>query len=242
MHSSSEFVTGDASGQFAVPRVFREVLRIHALEEAPCGGVRIGGDGGWRKKVAHGLRGAQRSSLEHRGKEAWAPVVGTCLWDASWVWYGHVSREVLVLTSEGVTNPGTDAREAVEDEPGGEEVLGGAVRVAFAGERVHEGDVIGEFGEVRDHLRDPLAGLSSLPEGVLRASEFAGGTLEGDWGAILERLSVHADEFGFVVPCLELADGACAEDHDDTVRLRGVVCGARREGMARIELRRGMGG
>ena len=76
---------------------------------------------------------------------------------------------------------------------------------------------------MRDHVAHPFAGLAALAAGVLRAGEIACGPLDGDSGAAGQGLVVPLDEFGFVVPGFELADGTCAEDDDDVFRLRGEV-------------------
>ena len=99
--------------------------------------------------------------------------------------------------------------------------------VRLAGERVNEGEIIRELREMRDHVAHPLAGLTALAEGVLRACEIACGPLERDGRATGQGLVVPLDEFGFVVPGFKLADGTGAEDDDHVFCFAGKMWLAR---------------
>lgn len=146
-----------------------------------------------RGEVAHGFLRAEGRALKRSGQEAGAPVVRAGLRHAARVGNGDVGGQVLVLAAQCIRHPRAEAGKAIEREAGGEEVLGGAVRVGRAGERVDEGDFVRESGEVRNQVADPLAGPPVLAEGVLRAREISRRALERDGGTAGQRLVVPLD-------------------------------------------------
>ena len=86
---------------------------------------------------------------------------------------------------------------------------------------MHERDVVREFGEIRDQVADPFAGLAVLAEAVLGPGQVARRALERHGRPARQRFAVPLDQLGFVVPGLELTHRAGTEDHDDVLRLSG---------------------
>jgi hypothetical protein len=81
-----------------------------------------------------------------------------------------------------------------------------------------EAEVVGQLANARQEVARHLAARATRAELVARASEVTVLTLEGDEliGA-RHRLAVAADEFGFVVERVEMAQRAGAEDHQDVL-------------------------
>ena len=192
LHAGGKLVTGNARRQFAVAGMLREMTRVHALQKRARGAIRSGRNAG-RGQMAHRILGTERRALKRCGKKARSPVVGTILRHAARIQDGNERRHLLILAPERVTHPRAEAREAIEHEAGGEEVLGGTVGVAFAGQRMNEGDVVGEFCEMRDQVGDHLAGLAARTEFILRPSEIARRALKRHRGSARQRLVVPLD-------------------------------------------------
>ena len=185
--------------------------------------------------MPHGVFAAHRGALESGGEKAGAPVVGSILRHAAWIGNGDVGRQILVLATERIRRPGTKTREAIEHGASGEEVLRRAMRVGFAGKRMHEGDVIRQFREVRDHVAHPLAGLATRTKGILRSREITRRTLEGHRRAAGQWLSVPLDQLGFVIPGLKLTHRPCTEDDDHVLRLGREMRAARCKRPRRVD-------
>ena len=92
------------------------------------------------------------------------------------------------------------------------------MRIGLAGQGMDECDVVGQFGEARDQVADPLAGLSALAEWILRPRQISRWALERHRGTAFERLAIHANELWLVVPRLQLAHCAGTKNHDDVLR------------------------
>ena len=207
-------------------------------KKRPRGAVGLGRMTPGGGEVADRLLGAERRALEGGGQEAGSPVVRAGLRHAARIGDGDERRQVLVLAAERVADPRADAREAVEREAGGQEVLGRAVRVALAGQRVDEAMSSVSSARCGIRSRDHLAGLAARAERVLRSGQVARRALERDGRPAGQRLAVALDQLRLVVPGVELADGAGAEDDDDVLRLRREVRRPRRERPGRIDDRR----
>ena len=237
LHPRSQLVCGDPRGERPVLGMPPEVLLVEPPEQAP--GIAVGGGGDARRgrEVPHWRGGGEHRALELRRQEAGPPVVAAGLWNPAWVEDRYERRQVLVFAAERVGDPRAEARKAVEDRSGGEEVLRRTMRVRAARERVHEGDLVGQAGEVRDHLRHPLARPAPRLERVLRPREIARRTLERHGRPSRERLVIPGHEFRLPVPRLELAHGPRAEDHEHVLRLGGEVRRTGRIGPRRIDHR-----
>ena len=142
--------------------------------------------------------------------------------------------QILIVGAQRIANPRSDTREPVECEACGEEVFGRPVGVALTGEGMNESDVVGQFGQVRDEVRDHLAGLSARSERVLRAGQISGRSLERHGGSARHGLVVPTVELRLVVPGFELADRPGAKNHDDVLGLRGEVRWTRTVGVGQV--------
>ena len=158
LHPRGQFVAGDARREFAVAGMLCEMPLIHLLQERAGGPIRRGRDAD-RHEVPHGFLGTERRRLERGRQESGAPVVRAILRHAARIGDGDEGGQILVLAAERVGDPRAEAGKTVQHEAGREKVLGGAVRVGLAGERMDERDVVGQLREMRDHVGDHLAGL-----------------------------------------------------------------------------------
>jgi hypothetical protein len=112
---------------------------------------------------------------------------------------------------------------------------------------VDETQVVGELAEVWKKVRRHLAALAARAEFPDGRDEVALGALERDElvGA-RHGLAVPLHELGLVVERVDVADGAGAEDDEDSFRARGEMRISRRErrvgaddGTDRVDVRRG---
>ncbi len=213
LHAGGQFVAGDTSGQFRVEGVLLQVLFIEQSQESAGCAVSRGRCGAWWLEIANGLAGTEGGSLEDGGQETGAPVIDAGLGDTPGVRDRDERGQVLVFCTEGPGHPGSDAGESVLHEAGGEKVFGGAVGIGFAGERVHEGEIIDQFSEAWQHIGDHFSALSAGAKAILWSGEISGGPLESDCWSAGHWLAVESDQFRFVVPCFELAAGSGAEHH-----------------------------
>ena len=152
--------------------------------------------------MANGLKRAHRGSLKSRRQETRAPVVRAVLRNSARIWNRDIRWKIRIFAAKRVTRPRPEAREPVQRRARGQEIFCGPVCVAFACQGMNERNLIRELGQMRKHVRNPLASLSALQEVVLRAREFAGRPLESRCRSVWQRLPVPLDQLGFVVPCL----------------------------------------
>ena len=136
--------------------------------------------------------------------------------------------------AQRVAHPRAETGKTIEHKAGGKEILSGAMRVALAGERVNEGDVVGELRQVRDQVRDHLPCLTAWTKFILGPGEIAGRSLERHGGSAGKRLPIVLDQLRLVVPSLELTHGPGAENNDDVLGFRRKVRRPRRIGPARV--------
>ena len=194
--------------------------------------VVAGADRRRTRQVADRPPGVERRPLVHGRQEAIGPVGRPLLRVAPRVGDRHVGRQVLVLGPQRVADPGADAGEPLEREARAHEHLAGPVSVRLRGQRVDEAHVIGAFGQVRQQVRKRLAALAPRPELPGAACEVAVLALERD--QLLDpghRLPVPLDQLGLVIPGVEVADRAGAEDVQHPLRPAGEV---RRPGRHRV--------
>ena len=167
-------------------------------------------------------------------QEARTPVVRSILRDATRVEERDEGRQILIVGAQRVANPRPDTGEPIQCEARGEKILGRPVGVALAGERMDKGDVVGQFGEVRDEVRDHLAGLPARSERILRSGQVSGRSLERHSRSARHGFVIPAVELRFVVPSLQLADGPGAKDNNDIPGLRGEVRRTRTVGVGQV--------
>ncbi len=90
---------------------------------------------------------------------------------------------------------------------------------------------------MRNHVGAHLPGLAVRFEFVLWAGQIAGRSLKRDRRSVFQWLPVVLDQFRFVVPSLQLAAGAGAENHQHIFGLSGVMRGTHCVGPGRVDLR-----
>ena len=101
---------------------------------------------------------------------------------------------------------------------------------------MHECKFIRQFREIGDEVTDPLATLTPLAKRVLRLCKIPSWTLERDGRPIWHRFPIELNEFRFVVPCLQLADGTGTENDKHLLRFRWKVRAARSKWLTWIDL------
>ena len=180
LHPGGQLVGGDPRRELGIAGVLLEVLVVEQLQEVAArlvvAGRKLPGAG----QVADRLVGVERGSLVHGRQEAVGPVGGPLLRVAARVGDGHVGGQVLVLRPERIADPGPDAGETLEREPGAHEHLAGSVGIGLRGQRMDEAEVIGLRGQMGQQVGDVLARLPSGPELPGALVQRAVLALEGD--------------------------------------------------------------
>ena len=203
LHARSQFVAGDPSRQFSVARILLEVTLVHSMQKrarcliAFCRDVPVG------PEMPQGAAGAELGSLEFGGQKSRSPVVDAGLRNSTRIKNRHEGRQVLVGAAERIAGPGSQARKSVLHETGREKIFCWPVGIGFAGQRMDEGKIIGQLGEMRNHIRHHLAGPAARPKFILRASQVARRSLEGHRRTSLQWLAILPDQLRFVVPGLQ---------------------------------------
>ena len=150
-----------------------------------------------------------------------------------------IGGQILVLAAERVGHPRAEGGEAVQHEAGREKILRRAVGVRLARERMHEGQVVGQFREMRDQVADHFSRTAAGAKRILWSREIPRGTLKGHGGSARQRLTVPFDQLRLVVPGFQLADRSGAENYDDVLRLRREMRQPRCVGPCQVDRRRG---
>jgi hypothetical protein len=158
----------------------------------------------------------ERRALKRRRQECAVPVIRADLRHAAGIGNCHERRQVLILGAEGVANPRAEAWKAVEREAGAHLVLGRAVRVRLAGQRMDEAQVVGQLGHVWQQVRDHLAALAAGAEFPRRTRQVAVLALKCDQLAIArQRLPVPLDQLRLEVPSINVTQRPGAEDDEN---------------------------
>ena len=190
-----------------------QVFIVEQAEEVAGGPVVAGRDLRRPLEVVDRPAGVERGPLIDGRQEAVGPVGRPLLRVAPRVGDRHVGGQVLVLGPQRIADPRAGAGKPFEREARAHEHLAGPVGIGLRGQRVNEAQVVGAFGQVRQQVRDVLAGLPPRPEFPGALGQVAVFALESD--QLLDtghRLAVALPELGLVVPGIEMADRAGAED------------------------------
>ena len=130
--------------------------------------------------------------------------------------------QVLALAPDRVTDPRAHARETIEGEAGGHLVFGGTVRVRLRRHGMDEAKVVRQSRKVRQHVREHFAGLAARFECPVWSCKVPVLALKGDqFVAAGQRLAVALDELGLVVPCIDMAQRARRENHQNVLGFGG---------------------
>ncbi len=132
---------------------------------------------------------------------------------------GHKGRNVLVFGTQPVGYPRTHARPARDGAPGVEQQFRRGVVELVGRHRLDKGQIVREFGQVGDGVREPLPGLPMLLELVRGAHQFRLAAGKGEALAFEELvrafLVVKFLEFRLVVEQIEVRGGTGHVQVDD---------------------------
>ena len=228
LHAGGELEAFDAAEEFGLAGVVVSVAVVERGEEVELPALIVLRNVGGAGEVDDGgTVGSEEGSLIGGWEEAGTPVEVAAL-DALVVAEDDVAREFFVFGAEAERDPGAGAGESRAGNAGIDLVQGGDVVVGLAVEGLHEGEVIGMFGDVGVMFAEPGAGVSVLLEGVGGLHEGAGIAVED---VDLDLLAVAFGEFGLGVEEIDGAGGSFHKQPDDGLRLRGEMRGAGGQGI-----------
>ena len=166
-------------------------------------------------QVADRIHSVEGNALMLGGQKAGTPVGRSRRRDTANIGDGDISREVIALAAQGVTEPGTSRRKALKYEAAIHRDAGGAVGIGTRCHRVYEGHIVDPARKMRQHTGDVFARLPAGLKVPGAAHQVAVGTLKSDiFVSTRQCLATALFELGLVIESVEVGDATGAEDLD----------------------------
>jgi hypothetical protein len=198
--------------------VGRGEVGIDLVEHPQVGRPGFGRDGGGSLEVDHrflGLR-PEGDALVVGRQESRGPIDRSAGRQSARVGQHHERRQILVLRTQSIAQPGSHAGESVERESAVHLEGRRSVVVALGEHRVDEAQIVDAPGQVRQQIAHPGAAPTPLAERVDALHEFSGLTEKPQvFAPSLELGAMQALEFRFVVEGVQMTDASAAEDLHD---------------------------
>ena len=174
--------------------------------------------------------------MEGGGEEAVTEVVFAGAGHAAGVVDGDEGREIFIVGTKSVGDPGSEGGKAFHGEAGVHEVFALRVGGGHGVEGVEKAEVVGVGSEVGEEVGDHFAGLTSGLKTPERFGDVTGGPFEGDGGNAWWLLAVVFVEVWLVVEGVDVGDGTGAVDDENALGGGGVVGGASEVGAVWIDV------
>lgn len=225
LHAVGKFVGLHAGFEFATAGALDEMFLIQGTEEIKGLALCFAGDAcrGIEVQDRTALR-AQRCALKLGRQITVGPVGGTALRIAGAGQYDK-ARQIFILCSETVGDPGADAGIAAETIAGVDVITGRRVIDGFdlrTTEKAHVINVILQVAEFGGDVSTVLASLDEL-EGALDEIAFAGGHRAFHFTGALEFLQVTLSEFRLWVKSVDVRRTTFHEEKNTSLGLGRVV-------------------
>ncbi len=218
LHPKRHFVLGDAGVRFGIAEflVFELVEFAESSQDIRAG---VGAE------TLRDLRCTERdrrlngiSRLDSGWAESRCPTGGhTAAGRRRWRNHHDEGREVFGFAADAVGDPGAHAGPAAEAEAGLRHGDGGIVIDLFGVHRLDEGELVGNFGGVREQLANPRAGVAVLREFEFRWDHRERRLRGGHAGESL----AAADRFRKVL-CPEIPPGAACNRTTPSATVRRI--------------------